>query len=272
MKNSIKTTVSNVSDTANWLDSETKEEVLNHAILSKLAYKGVDRPDLQSPKKPLPDPFKPVSPDDLPAALRPCYDSRTGLLEMPRKGAKALIVKSPDKLVVAFAGTEPWPGPDREHSVGTDIVQRFGFFDPMYRDAAGIVGMILDHAETRERTVNLAGHSLGGGLAQFAAIANTPATAGAGASNREHVKVYTYNPAGLSISYLAALGEDRITRCADRLTTVRVAGDPVSYSGTTRSGLAKGRTPGLTVTLNPAETTLAKPPGVFQGPFHRFGD
>lgn len=258
VKDNIKATVAGISSTADHLDSGSVKEASDHAIFSKLAYKGVDRPDL---KYPLPAGFDPATPDDLPAALRPCYDSQSGLLEMPRKGAKALVVKNADKLVVAFAGTELISETGRHHTTATDVVQRLGVFDPMYRDAAGIVGMILDHPENRDRTLHLTGHSLGGGLALFSNIANTPGKNAGETANREGMKTYAFNPAGLSTSYLAALGEDRVARSAHRLTTVRVAGDAVSYSGTSRAGLVKGRTPGKTVTLTPPPEVFPSAPG-----------
>ena len=252
-KASVGDTVRSVSSTADRLEPDSVGTVLDHAVLSKLAYKGVGRSEQ---KFPVPAGFECASPDDLPAALRPCYDSQTGLLEMPSKGAKALVVKNADTVVVAFAGTQPKA--PREHSMTSDLVQRCGFFDPMYRDAAGMVGMILDHPPNRGRTLHLTGHSLGGGLALFSNIANAPGKDAGGTANRESMKTYAFDPAGLSASYLAALGKERISRSADRLTSVRVRGDPFSYSGTGRTGrLVKGRSPGKTVTLTRPEKDVS---------------
>ena len=103
-KASVGDTVRSVSSTVDRLEPDSVGTVLDHAVLSKLAYKGVGRSEQ---KFPVPAGFECASPDDLPAALRPCYDSQTGLLEMPSKGAKALVVKNADTVVVAFAGTQP---------------------------------------------------------------------------------------------------------------------------------------------------------------------
>lgn len=244
VKQATKSNVRDVSSTGDNIEPEKAGTVLDHAVLSKLAYKGVNR---EGQAFALPAGYQLASPDDLPSGLQPFYNQRTGLLEMPQKGAKALLAKKGDTLVVAFAGTQPKGG--REHSIQSDIQQRLGFSDPMYRDAAGITSMLLDHPANQKRAVQLTGHSLGGGLAMFSAIANTTADNHQGPANRSAIQSIGYNAAGLSTSYLAVLGTDRVSQAAQNLTTIRVKGDVVSSSGSAAGTQVKGHHAGKTVTL-----------------------
>lgn len=248
VKNATKANVKNVSATGNNIEAGNAGAVLDHAVLAKLAYKGVNR---KGQDFSLPAGYKLASSEDLPAALRPLYNQQSGLLEMPQKGAKALLAKKDDTLVIAFAGTQPKG--NRQHTIQTDIQQRLGFFDPMYRDAAGITSMLLDHPANQGRTVRLAGHSLGGGLAMFSAIANTASGNDRQSTNRAQIQSFGYNAAGLSTSYLAALGTDRVSQAAENLLTVRVKGDVVSSSGNKVGTYAKGHNVGKTVTLSTPE-------------------
>ena len=248
-RDSVKTAATRASSVSDRLDPGKAGETLDHAVLSDLAYYGVN-PAKQ--KFALPAGFETPARRDLPAALQPCYDEQTGLLEMPEKGAKALLAQNADTLVVAFAGTQPV---DREghrvHTILSDAQQWLGFFDPMYRDAAGIVNLLLDGAD---RKVALTGHSLGGGLAAFSAIVNAPAGNQPQSTPRAGLQAVVYNTAGLSSAYLAALGEDKVAAAADRLTSVRVKGDPVSWSGTGSAGSSiKGYFPGRIITLAPPD-------------------
>ena len=246
-RDSVKTAATRASSVSDRLDPGKAGETLDRAVLSDLAYYGVN-PAKQ--RFALPAGFETPARRDLPAALQPCYDEQTGLLEMPEKGAKALLAQNADTLVVAFAGTQPV---DREghrvHTILSDAQQWLGFFDPMYRDAAGIVNLLLDGAD---RKVALTGHSLGGGLAAFSAIVNAPAGNQPQSAPRAGLQATVYNTAGLSSAYLAALGEDKVAAAADRLTSVRVKGDPVSWSGTGSAGSSiKGYFPGRIITLAP---------------------
>lgn len=248
-RDSVKTAATRASSVSDRLDPGKAGETLDHAVLSDLAYYGVN-PAKQ--KFALPAGFETPARRGLPAALQPCYDEQTGLLEMPEKGAKALLAQNADTLVVAFAGTQPV---DREghrvHTILSDAQQWLGFFDPMYRDAAGIVNLLLDGAD---RKVALTGHSLGGGLAAFSTIVNAPAGNQPQSTPRAGLQAVVYNTAGLSSAYLAALGEDKVAAAADRLTSVRVKGDPVSWSGTGSAGSSiKGYFPGRIITLAPPD-------------------
>lgn len=248
-RDSVKTAATRASSVSDRLDPGKAGETLDHAVLSDLAYYGVN-PAKQ--KFALPAGFETPARRDLPAALQPCYDEQTGLLEMPEKGAKALLAQNADTLVVAFAGTQPV---DREghrvHTILSDAQQWLGFFDPMYRDAAGIVNLLLDGAD---RKVALTGHSLGGGLAAFSTIVNAPAGNQPQSTPRAGLQATVYNTAGLSSAYLAALGEDKVAAAANRLTSVRVKGDPVSWSGTGSAGSSiKGYFPGRIITLAPPD-------------------
>ncbi len=65
------------------------------------------------------------------------------------------------------------------------------------------------------------GHSLGGGLAQFALGANVR-------RDQERLSALTFNTAGLSESTLAALGQDNIMSAHPRVKNMRIQGDAVS--------------------------------------------
>ena len=182
----------------------------------------------------------------IPRHLRDHYDKRTGLLNLS-SGLKALIVEGPDGPTIAFAGTEFGPKltTGRTGTLAADTIQRLGGFSPMYQEAAGVVDALLNDLSEHE-TLKVTGHSLGGGLAQFATAANiTNKHAG-------QMKASCFNAAGLSSSSLGAL-EGKIEQSQGIISHVRVEGDPVSPGSTSGEPL-KGILLGEVMTLpNPDE-------------------
>ena len=219
------------------LPRNMQEKFKTGAALVDISYKGVG---VAPHNYQLPEGHEILSDKDLPLELAMFYDDHTGLFQTP-KGTKALLVKEGDVIKVIFAGTEPGAkvDSDRQGTIKTNITQRLGSFSAMYRDAAGIGRMILDHAGDKQ--VQFMGHSLGGGLAQFALGANV-------ASDKERVSAMTFNTAGLAGSTLAALGEDRVGQSHDRVVNMRIEGDPVS-PGSDRGEMLKGIALGNMFTL-----------------------
>lgn len=81
-----------------------------------------------------------------------------------QNGFRGIALQSGDKVIVAFAGTDPKSPGD----IGTDLLQGIGFAPPQYQMAANFA----QKWENKVGTNNLAltGHSLGGGLAAYASI------------------------------------------------------------------------------------------------------
>jgi hypothetical protein len=216
------------------LSPEKQQEVRELAPFARMAYSGVRPPD-----RLLPEGYSLPKTDRLPKELRAFYNETNGLLEMP-SGLKALVAEKEGKIVLSFAGTEPGlqlEGSDRGGSIQADYNQRFGLFSPMYKDALGVTQLMnsMKREDGSNISLELCGHSLGGGLAQFAATALG-------------LKAFCYNSAGLSSSSLAILGQQRVTRAHDNIVNVRVDGDPVS-SGGKLGELFKGMELGHVVTL-----------------------
>lgn len=83
-------------------------------------------------------------------------------------------------IVIGFRGT------DSKRNIWTDILQYCFCDDIVYRKALGFVIKVAE--QFPDKTINVFGHSLGGGLTQFAVAA----------SERHNVFGYGYNSAGLS--------------------------------------------------------------------------
>lgn len=106
-------------------------------------------------------------------------------------------------IVVGFAGTEP----TSLKNCWTDLRQYFGYLDPVYVQAAGLVNAVWmgkRHKEGFEDSpIIVCGHSLGGGLMQFAIAL----------MNKDDISGYGYNSAGLSsknVNRLDTVENDRI--------------------------------------------------------------
>lgn len=219
------------------MGSAEKEAVRCYSDMLPLSYKGVDRPPYNYS---LPEGYSLCNESEVPEILAMFYDDQTGIISTP-SGFKALLMKSDDDIVLAFAGTETGKKAetDRTHSMQADIVQRIGGYSTMYHDAAGITHMLLEHHP--EKPFKLVGHSLGGGLAQYALATNIESE-----SNR--LQGWTFNSAGLSASTLGAIGVERIKAAQQNITNVRVEGDPVS-AGSSMGEKFKGALLGKVWTL-----------------------
>ena len=225
------------------LEKTEQKNIANSVLLCSAAYEGFDS-DFEELS--LPAGFTLLAPEELPVELRMLYDETTGLIHAP-DNAKAMVVRKGDAIVVIFAGTEPGPKTitGRSSTIKTDITQWLGMDSPMYRSAAAVFDLLLSHPPLKGTVIAAAGHSLGGGLSQFAYTAvqgrHAPERLGG---------VVTINSAGLSWGTLNKLGEARVNLAKESIQNIRIKGDLVSPSGRKRAGLAiKGQLIGSIMTL-----------------------
>lgn len=106
-------------------------------------------------------------------------------------------------IVVGFAGTEP----SSPKNWWTDLRQFLGYLDPVYVQAEALVNAVWmgkQHKAGYEKSpIIVCGHSLGGGLMQYAVAS----------MNKKDITGYGYNSAGLSaknVNRLAPVEYDRI--------------------------------------------------------------
>ena len=233
------TDIQQSDDFSNMVASKQKN-IQSHIMLGAAAYKGFQEADKIPPDCSL------LTRDELPHELQKLYDNETGLIHTA-DNAKALIVRKGDDIVLSFAGTEPGSQQvtGRSGTIKTDVTQWLGMESPMYQSAAAIFDLLLSHEPLSGAKFSVAGHSLGGGLAQFAY------TAVQGKHNPDRFAgAITINPAGLSQSTLNKLGNRRVNMAKDNIQNVRIEGDPVSPSGKRKAGLVlKGNLIGSIMTL-----------------------
>lgn len=122
------------------------------------------------------------------------------------------------EITVAFRGTQITSLGD----LATDAAQiGTGSVPTQYKAAAELLRNVL---AATDKPVAVAGHSLGGGLAQYAIAANSP-----GSSSR--LSGYTFNSAGLSHAVVDSLSDAAREAAAARMTNIRNDGDSVSFFG-----------------------------------------
>ncbi len=217
-----------------------QEKIQHHIMLGAAAYKG-----FQNMSK-IPSGYTLLRRDELPSELQMIYNDKTGLIRAP-DNAKALIARKEDEIVLSFTGTEPGSQKKtgRSGTILTDITQWLGIESPMYQSAVAVLDLLLSHKPLCNTKVSVAGHSLGGGLAQFAY------TAVQGKHDPDRLAgAITMNPAGLSRSTLNKLGDDRVNMAKCNIQNIRIKGDPVSPSGNQQAGFAvKGNLIGSVMTL-----------------------
>ena len=130
------------------------------------------------------------------------------------EGFAASIYTGPGgETVLAFRGTEMKDVGD----IATDIAQASGSKSDQYEAASKLLGAVLANTFGH---ISVTGHSLGGGLTQYAMAAN---------NLQGRVSGYTYNSAGLSDDTVKSLPASGIAAAGGALINVRNDGDPVSF-------------------------------------------
>ena len=136
-------------------------------------------------------------------------------------GFNAMLFKDASgKIVVGFRGTEGLTAPGDLWTDAAQVVGTDGKPTTQYQAAADLLRNVLGNTSGE---VVVTGHSLGGGLANFAMAANDLGG---------RVTGYTYNAAGLSaetLSYLERNHPGGIEKAGNATINLRNTGDPVSY-------------------------------------------
>lgn len=186
----------------------------------------------------------PLKKRDLPESLKMAdYDELTGQLHL-MNGFKVWLGKYENRIVIAFAGTEL----SKVGAILTDVHQLLAA-DTMYLYAVELVRLFLDTYP--DQSFYVTGHSLGGGLAQFAVTTNI-------AQAHERIKGIGFNAAGLSSSTLSGVANTNLQLAMDSVVHYVTKKDPVSAFGALvgyRQVLPKGKSNGHS--LNDVRSCLA---------------
>lgn len=155
----------------------------------------------------LPDGWERIDPDNIPQELRDQGITRE-LLTDEDIGYDAAIYQSEDgDYVVAFRGTDGF-----DDHIRTNVPQNLGLETEQYNRAVELVRRMNEASP--DGGLSVTGHSLGGGLASVAALANeVPAT--------------TYDPAGIHPDTLERYGADP-ARAEEFITAYHVDGEVLS--------------------------------------------
>ena len=159
-----------------------------------------------------------LSAEEIPQSIRILYDEEKGLLSSTR-GLLVWLGKNDDNntIVVSYSGTDF----KNFQMVYADIIQ-LSQPSVLYLKAAGLLKLLLDNIPGKAFYVT--GHSLGGGLTQFALTANMY-------QYPNRLTGYGYNPAGLSKISLKHLEEARLKKAVDNVWIFMTCKDPVSAFG-----------------------------------------
>lgn len=139
-------------------------------------------------------------------------------------GFNAMLFKDASgNIVLGYRGTEGLTAPGDLWTDAAQVIGTDGKPTSQYQAAADLLKSVLANAPT-DKSIVVTGHSLGGGLANFAMAAND--------LDGRDVKGYTYNAAGLStetLGYIEKHNPGGILAASGATTNVRNEGDPVSY-------------------------------------------
>ncbi len=145
--------------------------------------------------------------------------------------AQVYVSKTDKTLVIAFRGTEF----DSSSDWQADVLNFFGKVPEQYEQAVSFVKQVVDKAKPHDYEIVVTGHSLGGGLAAYAALAC-----------EQHAVVF--NAAGLGEGLKHKVFAN-FQDFAALVTNIDVKGDPVSRMG---------KQVGTVYTVNPPASLVAR--------------
>jgi len=161
-----------------------------------------------------PENYSKLTKNELPDNIRILYNEQNGLLKSSR-GLKVWLGKKNNTIVVSYSGT------DSIEMLYADAIQ-LSSPSTLYLKGAGLLKLMLDYIPNK--TFFVTGHSLGGGLMQFALTANMNLY-----YNR--LQGYGYNPAGLSMISLFHLENSRLRKAMEKVWIFMTCYDPISTFG-----------------------------------------
>ncbi len=209
------------------LTAEQKNKAIVMAQLDAAAYK--DRAGQYPPS------YEPVTGADLESLVDPGYFKtgavkQDGVIEFGGGFAARIFRNKEDgNLVVAFRGSESSnPGDFLTDWIETDMGQLMGDDTRQYQAAQKLLGDVIRNTEGKKNAdgqeihIDVTGHSLGGGLANWAMASNPIG---------DRVKGWTLNAAGLSEETLARTRPELIKQAAANTVNIRNEYDVVSMAG-----------------------------------------
>jgi hypothetical protein len=167
------------------------------------------------PPKPS-EPYTKLTATEIPQSVKALYNEGKGLLTSTG-GLAVWLGKSGDNIAVAFSGTDP----TNMSMLYADVAQ-LSQASVLYLKAAGLLKILLDANPGKNFYVT--GHSLGGGLTQFALTANIT-------GNESRLTGFAFNTAGLSGVSLDHLTSGRLNKAKQRVYVFLTYHDPVSLLG-----------------------------------------
>lgn len=203
----IKSSQSKNGDLFSTLPDLTKKKLYGFAVLSEYIYQSTGNNNL--PNNVIPLAALPISGQ---------YNSKTGIANCATSGLDFQILGNiaSNEIIVVFKGTELTSSSDWYN----DYMQYFcGKETAQFTQATAIVSFLL--REYPNSKIILTGHSLGGGLAQYATAYHA----------NPRLFAICFNAAGLSDPSLERIGDHNLADSQQRIIQVRSDGDLISEYG-----------------------------------------